>query len=65
MLVCPVLQKRLDVRHPEEVFEVAGVRQGLLKAPRTVKKNLSCAPVSWGPDISVKPWQNLMSAKLA
>ncbi len=38
-----VSQNCLDVRHPEEVFEVAGVRQGLLVAPRTEKKDLGGA----------------------
>ena len=37
------ITKGLDVRHPEEVFEVAGVRQGLLVAPRTEKKDLGGA----------------------
>ena len=35
-----VLQTRLDLCHPEEVFDITGVPQGLLVAPRTERKNL-------------------------
>ena len=55
LILCHVLQKCLDVRHPEEIFEAAVVRQGLLVVPCIEKKHLG----GERPDLFVIPVQIL------